>query len=126
MKATIENLQFYVDLLNAQGSVKIKLYRANGTNYLNRVLDNETIFNGTINECYYFLLGAQKLVNPTFNDYTVNGTLRTFMIVDSRCINYFCNLSQISRVIEQNSLRAGYYTIYEFRNNKQKNAAKNI
>lgn len=124
MKTTIENVQFYIDLLNAQGNVKIKLYRANGTNYINKVVGNENIFNGSLKECYYFLVGAQKLVNPTFGDYTVNGNFRTFMIVDSLCRNYFCNLAQIRRVIDQNSLRSGYYTIYEFWNNKPKKCSK--
>ena len=124
MKTTIENVQFYLDLLNIQGNVQIYLRRENGTNYIAKKHGNEVIYNGTLSDCYYFLVACSKLVNPTFNDYTVNGTFRTFMIVDSYCRNYFCNLAQISRVIDQNSLNPGYYTIYEFWNNKQKKCSK--
>ena len=124
MKTTIENIQFYLDLLNSVGTVKLYLRRENGTNYIAKKHGNEPIFNGTLTDCYYFLVGCSKLVNPNFNDYTVNGTFRTFMIVDSNCRNYFCNLAQISRVIDQNSLRAVYYTIYEFWNNKPKKCNK--
>ena len=123
-KTTTENVQFYIDLINSQGNVKIELYRENGTNYIVKSIGHEAIYNGSLSELYYFLVGAQKLVNPLFNDYTVNGTYRTFMIVDSHCRNYFCNLAQISRVIEQNGLKPDYYTVYEFWNNKPKKCSK--
>ena len=124
MKTTIENVQFYLDLLNKQGTVKLYLRRGNGTNYIAKKQGNESIYNGTLTDCYYFLVGAQKLVNPLFNDYTVNGTFRTFMIVDSHCGNYFCNLQSLSKIVDNNSLKAGYYTIYHFWNNKPKKVSK--
>jgi len=124
MKATIENVQFYIDLLNAQGNIQIELYRANETNYIVSKIGRETIFNGSLSECYYFLVGAQKLVNSLFNDYTVNGNYRVYQIVDSLGRNYFCNITDLNRVVEQNSLKAGYFTIFHFWNNKAKKVSK--
>lgn len=123
-RTTTENVQFYIDLINAQGNVKIKLYMESGTYYIVKSIGLEAIYSGSLSELYYFLVGSQKLVNPLYNDYTVNGTYRTFMIVDSHCRNYFCNLAQISRIIEQNGLKPDYYTVYEFLNNKPKKCSK--
>ena len=124
MKTTIENVQYYIDLLNAQGSMEIELHRSNGTNYIVSKIGRETIFNGSLSECYYFLVGAQKLVNPMFNDYTVNGTYHTFVVVDSLSRNYICNINKLKRVIEQNILKQGYFTIYLLSDSKLKKVTK--
>ena len=124
MKTTNENLEYYISLINSQGNIKIWLDMANGTNYIRTKKGNEAIFQGTKNACYNFLVGAQKLINPNFNEYTLNSNERVFQIIDSFSRNYFCNLAQISRVIDQNGLKHDYYSIYEFLNNKPKKCSK--
>ena len=123
-RTTIENVQFYIDLVNAQGNRQIELYRANGTNYIVTKVGHEAIFNGSLSELYYFLVGAQKLVNPLFNDYTVNGNYHTFVVVDSLSRNYICNINKLNRVVEQNSLKQGFFTVYLLSDSKLKKVSK--
>ena len=60
MKTTLANVNYYLDLVNRLQRKPVKLYRANGTNYI-KDLSNETIFSGTLSECYYFLLGVSRM-----------------------------------------------------------------
>ena len=51
---------------------------------------------------------------------------RVFLVVDSCGRNYFCNLKDLNKVILENNLNSGYYTIYHFWNNKPKKATKKL
>ena len=61
MKTRKENVRFYIDLVNGCQSTQITLYSANGTNYIKKLGDGETIFIGTLKECYNFLLGVYRM-----------------------------------------------------------------
>ena len=125
-RTTIDNVNFYIGLINAKSSIKIYLRIENGTNYIAKKRGNEAIFNGSLNECYSFLVGSEKIINPAFNDYTVNGNFRVFQVVDSRGDNFFCNITDLNKVVSNNGLKSGYFTIYYFDNNKPKKVSKKV
>lgn len=62
MKATIKDVNYYIDLVNEQlQSQQIELYRANGTNYIHDT-QHRTVFQGTMTEVYFFLVGVEKIL----------------------------------------------------------------
>lgn len=61
MRKTKSDIEHYINLVNSMQPQQVKLCRANGTNYINNV-SNDTIFQGTKTECYYFLLGLSRIL----------------------------------------------------------------
>lgn len=57
---------------------------------------------------------------------TIDNNQKVFQIIDSRSNQYFCNFDDINKVVTENNLRAGYFTIYSFWNNKPKKVGKGI
>jgi len=55
---------------------------------------------------------------------TINNDLRVYQVIDSLGRNYFCNIEELNRVINDNQLRAGYFKIYHFWNNKPRRVSK--
>jgi len=49
---------------------------------------------------------------------TINNSLRVFQVITSVGHQYFCNLDELNRVVNENGLRAGYFRINHFWNNK--------
>ena len=49
---------------------------------------------------------------------TINNSLRVFQVITSVGHQYFCNLDELNRVVNENKLRAGYFRINHFWNNK--------
>jgi hypothetical protein len=58
---TVNDINYYIDMINDSQSKQICLYQANGTNYIKFVKGRETLFSGTKNECYYFVVGLSKM-----------------------------------------------------------------
>jgi hypothetical protein len=57
-----EYLNSYIALINDLKKVDtLYVQRANGTNYI-KDSNNETVFCGTIRECYFFALGLIRLL----------------------------------------------------------------
>lgn len=57
---------------------------------------------------------------------TVNNNERVFMVCWSVGSHVFCNLADLSQVVKANNLRAGYYKIFHFWNNKPIKATKKL
>ena len=57
---------------------------------------------------------------------TIDNNQRVFQVIDSYGRQYFCNLSELNKVMKENNLRMGYYTINHFWNNKPKRATKKL
>ena len=55
---------------------------------------------------------------------TINNSLRVFQVVTSVGHQYFCNLDDLNRVINENGLRSGYFRINHFWNNKAQRVSK--
>ncbi len=49
---------------------------------------------------------------------TINNSMRVFQVITSTSDQFFCNLEDLNRVISENHLRAGYFRINHFWNNK--------
>jgi hypothetical protein len=49
---------------------------------------------------------------------TINNNLRVYHVVTSTGHQYFCNIEDLNRVVIENNLRAGYFKIYHFWDNK--------
>jgi len=49
---------------------------------------------------------------------TINNSMRVFQVITSTSAQFFCNLEDLNRVITENQLRAGYFRINHFWNNK--------
>lgn len=54
----------------------------------------------------------------------LNNNQRVFQIVSSLGDQYFCNIQELNKVIKDNNLQAGYFTIYSFENIKPKKVHK--
>lgn len=57
---------------------------------------------------------------------TINNNERVFQIIDSYGKQTFCNFNDIEKVVTENKLIPGYFTIYSFWNNKPKKVGKGI
>lgn len=54
----------------------------------------------------------------------VNNYERVFMVTYSYGKSFFCNISDLNRLVIDNDLKPGYFTIYHFYNNKLKKVSK--
>lgn len=57
---------------------------------------------------------------------TIKNNERVFMVTTSVANHYFCNIKDLPNVIKSNDLRAGYYKIFHFWNNKQTRLTKKL
>lgn len=55
---------------------------------------------------------------------TINNSLRVYQIVTSLGHQYFCNIEDLNRIVKENELRAGYFKINHFWNNKAQKVSK--
>lgn len=55
---------------------------------------------------------------------TINNNLRVYWVVTSMGHQYFCNIEDLNRVVNENNMRAGYFKIYHFWNNKPQRLSK--
>jgi hypothetical protein len=55
---------------------------------------------------------------------TIENNYRVYQVVDSLSRQYFCNIEELNKVINENELRPGYFKIYHFWNNKAKRVSK--
>jgi len=55
---------------------------------------------------------------------TIDSNLRVFQVITSTSHQYFCNLDELNRVINENGLRAGYFRINHFWNNRAMRVSK--
>jgi len=66
MKTTIEQIRFYVNLVNQLQELKnnctIYFCRENGTNWIKTRGGNHILFSGTKKEVYSFVLGLARLL----------------------------------------------------------------
>jgi hypothetical protein len=56
----------------------------------------------------------------------IDNNQRVFQVIDSHSRSYFCNLEDLNKVIKENDLTEGYYTINHFWNNKPKKISKKL
>lgn len=54
----------------------------------------------------------------------INNNERVFQIITSTGKQYFCNLRHISKIVLDEGLIEGYYTIYHFWNNRPKKVSR--
>ena len=58
---------------------------------------------------------------------TINNNLRVYQVISSTGKQFFCNIEQLNEVVRENDLKAGYFKIIHFWNNKpQKLSKKNL
>jgi len=55
---------------------------------------------------------------------TINNNLRVYHVVTSTGKQWFCNIEDLNRVVKENDLKAGYFKIYHFWNNKAQKVSK--
>lgn len=55
---------------------------------------------------------------------TIDNNLRVYHIVSSTGKQWFCNIEDLNRIVKENELRAGYFKIYHFWNNKAERVSK--
>ena len=55
---------------------------------------------------------------------TINNNLRVYQVITSLGRQYFCNLSELNKVIKADGCKAGYFKIYHFWNNKAQKVSK--
>ena len=55
---------------------------------------------------------------------TINNNLRVYQVVTSTGKQFFCNIEDLNRVVIENNMRAGYFKIYHFWNNKAQKVSK--
>lgn len=55
---------------------------------------------------------------------TINNNLRVYHVVSSVGNQWFCNIEDLNRIVKENELRAGYFKIYDFWNNKANRCTK--
>jgi len=56
----------------------------------------------------------------------IDNNQRVFQVIDSYGSSYFCNLKDLNRVIKENNLIQGEYTINHFWNSKPQRASKKL
>lgn len=54
----------------------------------------------------------------------IKNDLRVYQIVTSLGKQYFCNIEDLNRIVNENKLREGYFKIYHFWDNKPKKVSK--
>lgn len=59
----MKRTNFYLNLVNNHLAKKIKLYYAYGQTYVKTELGNDTLFCGTEEQVYNYLVGVEQLLN---------------------------------------------------------------
>lgn len=78
-------------------------------------------------EFYNYLRGVyaglyeKKLIK---SETIINNYERVFMVTYSWGKSFFCNISDLNRLVLENELKPGYFTIFHFYNNKMKKVSK--
>lgn len=54
----------------------------------------------------------------------INNSLRVYQVVTSTGKQFFCNIEDLNRVVNENQMRAGYFKIFHFWDNKAKRLSK--
>lgn len=54
----------------------------------------------------------------------IDNSLRVYQILDSNGRQFFCNIEDISRIVKGHNMRAGYFKIFHFWNNKAQRVSK--
>jgi len=55
---------------------------------------------------------------------TINNNLRVYQVITSTGKQFFCNIQDLNRVVNENGMNAGYFKIYHFWNNKPQRLSK--
>lgn len=55
---------------------------------------------------------------------TIDNNRRVYQVVTSTMNQYFCNIEDLNKIVNENGLRAGYFKIYHFWNNKAQLVSK--
>lgn len=55
---------------------------------------------------------------------TINNNLRVYQVVTSTGKQFFCNIQDLNEIVKTNELRAGYFKINHFWNNKAERLSK--
>jgi hypothetical protein len=55
---------------------------------------------------------------------TIDNNLRVYHVVSSTGKQWFCNIEDINSIVKDNELRAGYFKVYHFWNNKAQKVSK--
>lgn len=55
---------------------------------------------------------------------TINNNLRVYQVISSTGKQFFCNIEQLNQVVKENDLKAGYFKINHFWDNKPKRLSK--
>lgn len=58
------------------------------------------------------------------NTVTINNSLRVYHVVNTTGNQWFCNIEDLNRIVKDNDLRAGYFKVYHFWNNKPERVSK--
>lgn len=54
----------------------------------------------------------------------INNELRVYQVISSTGKQYFCNITDLNKIVIDNELKVGHFTIYHFWNNKPKKVSK--
>lgn len=55
---------------------------------------------------------------------TINNFLRVYQVVTSTSGQYFCNITELNKVVKESGAKAGYFKINHFWNNKPQKVSK--
>lgn len=61
---------------------------------------------------------------PTNNITTIDNNLRVYQVIDTTGHQWFCNITDLNRIVKENELRAGYFKVFHFWNNKPERVSK--
>ena len=55
---------------------------------------------------------------------TIDNNLRVYQVITSTSKQFFCNIEELNKVVNDNELKAGYFKIFHFWNNKPQRLSK--
>lgn len=55
---------------------------------------------------------------------TIDNNLRVYQVITSTGKQFFCNIEELNKVVNENELKAGYFKILHFWNNKPQRLSK--
>lgn len=58
------------------------------------------------------------------NTVTINNSLRVYHVVSTTGNQWFCNITDLNQIVKENELRAGYFKVFHFWNNKAQKVSK--
>ena len=58
------------------------------------------------------------------NTTVINNNFRVYHVVSSEGRQWFCNIEDLNRIVKDNDLKAGYFKVYHFWNNKAERVSK--